>query len=132
MRLTRSVGYAVAILLQIQKDDSGRPLTAAKITRNCKFPPRFLYRVLRRLVDARLLVGTSGPGGGYTLAPRRKPITMLDIVKAVEAPPEASLLEPVCRHHRRAIARINRLSKQSAKQMSTALSKLTLDKLGRL
>jgi len=132
VRLTRSVGYAVAILLQINKDDSGAPMTAAKITKHCKFPPRFLYRVLRRLVDARLLVGTSGPGGGYTLAPRRKPITMLDIVRAVESAPEASLLQPVCRHQRRVTERINRVSKQSAARFSAALGRLTLEQLARL
>jgi len=122
----------VAILLQIQKDDSGAPVTAARITKNCKFPPRFLYRVLRRLVDAKLLVGTSGPGGGYMLARRRKPITMFDIVEAVESAPEASMLEPVCKHHKRAVARINRVSKQSAAKFSAALRKLTLDQLSRL
>ena len=132
MRLTRSVGYAVAILLQIEKDKSHALLTAAKITKNCKFPPRFLYRVLRRLVDAGLLVGTSGPGGGYTLARRRRPITLLDVVNAVESPPEASVLQPVCRRHAPAVRAINRVSRQSAKRFAAALRKITLAKLARM
>src|ERR1700704_3080893 len=107
-------------------------MTAARITKHCKFPPRFLYRVLRRLVDAGLLIGTSGPGGGYTLAKRRRPITLLDIVKAVESPPEASTLEPVCKKHARPIRAINRISAQNAKRFSTALNKLTLSRLARM
>ncbi len=88
MKLTRSVAYGVGILLQI-KDAKGRgPVTAATIAQDCKFPPRFLYRVLRRLVDAGLLIGTSGPLGGYELARRSEGITLLDIVDAVESPPE--------------------------------------------
>ena len=68
MKLTRSVSYGIGILLQIHQQSRGAPVTAAKIARGCRFPPRFLYRVLHKLVDAGLLRGTSGPGGGYALA----------------------------------------------------------------
>ncbi len=79
MRLTRSVSYAVGILLQIQELAKGGPVTAAQIARGCRFPPRFLYRILRRLVDAGILRGTSGPGGGYALLKLPQRITLLDI-----------------------------------------------------
>ncbi len=129
MKLTRSVSYAVGILLQIE--DAGRnvPVTAATIVRDCKFPPRFLYRVLRRLVDAGLLNGTSGPAGGYALAKAPSRITLLDIVNAVESPPEASVLEPVRAKHRRPTAAINRLCKANADRFKRDLAKMTLAKL---
>src|ERR1700749_1731751 len=109
MKLTRSVAYAVGILLQIEDAQRSVPFTAAMIARDCKFPPRFLYRVLRRLVDAGLLLGTSGPAGGYSLPKPAAKITLLEIVSAVESPPEASVLEPVRAKHRRPIAAINRI-----------------------
>ena len=90
MKLTRSVAYAVGILLQIQDAKRRTPVTAAQIARDCKFPPRFLYRVLRRLVDAGLLEGTSGPAGGYALAKAPADISLLEIVEAVDAPPEGT------------------------------------------
>jgi Rrf2 family protein len=88
-----------------------------------------LYRVLRRLVDAGLLVGTSGPSGGYMLAKPPSAITLLDIVNAVESPPEASVLEPVRAKHRRPIAVINRLCRANAVRFKQDLAKTTLAKL---
>ena len=104
-------------------------MTAATIARDCKFPPRFLYRVLRRLVDAGLLVGTSGPLGGYELARRSEGITLLDIVEAVESPPEPTVLEPVRAKHRRAISAVNRICRLDAERFRRELKKVTLAKL---
>ena len=129
MKLTRSVSYAVGILLQIEDARQNVPLTAASIAKGCKFPPRFLYRVLRRLVDAGLLVGTSGPAGGYALAKSPSKITLLDIVSAVESPPEPSVLEPVRAKHRRPVAIINRLCRANGDRFRRDLAKTTLAKL---
>lgn len=130
MKLTRSVSYAIGILLQIQEKE-GSPLTAARIARGAKFPPRFLYRVLRRLVDAGLLIGTSGPGGGYALAKPARAITLLDIVNAVESPPEASVLTPVRSKHRKAIVKVNRLTEQNARRFKKELRKVNLSTLAK-
>ncbi|MBI3840171.1 MAG: Rrf2 family transcriptional regulator [Planctomycetia bacterium] len=132
MKLTGSVSYAVGVLLQIQKLSGGGPVTAAKIARGCRFPPRFLYRILRRLVDAGLLHGTSGPGGGYALAKPPRRITLLDIVEGVEAAPEASVLTPVCAKQREAIAYINRICFRDAERFAAELSRINLAQLGRL
>src|SRR5688500_5065483 len=88
MRLTGSVSYAVGVLLKVEREGKGEAMTAARIARGARFPPRFLYRILRRLVDAGLLTGVSGPGGGYALARRPRRINLLDIVTAVEGPDE--------------------------------------------
>jgi Rrf2 family transcriptional regulator, iron-sulfur cluster assembly transcription factor len=132
MKLTLSVSYGVGILLQILEHSRGKPLTAAKIARGCRFPPRFLYRVLRKLVDAGLLSGTSGPGGGYTLARRPERITLLDIVGGVESAPEPSVLAPPCTRQRRALAHVNRLCRQSAEQFTAELSRVSLADLDRM
>ncbi len=132
MKLTGSVSYAVGILLQIQRLSDNGPITAAKIARGCRFPPRFLYRILRRLVDAGLLHGTSGPGGGYALAKRPRHITLLDIVEGVEAAPEASVLTPVSAKHREAITHINRICLRDAERFAAELSRVNLAQLGRV
>jgi Rrf2 family protein len=128
MRLTSSVGYAVSILLQVHKEGTGL-VTAAKISRGCKFPPRFLYRVLRRLVDAGLLVGVSGPGGGYRLARRPAQINLLEIVTAVEGQYQATRLTAACPKHRAAVTLINAVSHQIAKRASQELAKVKLSRL---
>ncbi len=129
MKLTRSVSYAVGILLQVVDESSETPVTAARIARGCRFPPRFLYRILRRLVDAELLGGTSGPGGGYRLSRTPRTITLFDIVAAVDAPPEASRLTPVRLSHRGAIAKVNDICETAASRFTADLRRVKLSEL---
>lgn len=129
MKLTRSVSYAIGILLQVSDETLAGPVTAARIARGCRFPPRFLYRILRRLVDADLLGGTSGPGGGYRLSRPPRAITLLDIVAAVDAPPEASRLVPVKAGHKAAIAKVNEICEEAAERFASDLKRLKLSDL---
>jgi Rrf2 family iron-sulfur cluster assembly transcriptional regulator len=132
MKLTRSVSYGIGILLQIHEQSRGDPVTAAKIARGCRFPPRFLYRVLHKLVSAGLLRGTSGPGGGYALARSAERIRLADIVVGVEGLPGPTVLSPVCARHRGAIALVNRLCRHSAEQFTAELGSVSLADLERM
>ena len=132
MKLTRSVGYAVGILLRVQGAVAEGPMTADSISQGCKFPPRFLYRVLRRLVDAGLLQGISGPRGGYTLAKPSRQVRLLEIVQAVEEGASSSGLVPVNRQQKPAIEFVNELCERSARQMQNQLAKVTLAQLAEL
>ena len=132
MKLTRSVGYAVGILLRVQGAVAEGPMTADSISQGCKFPPRFLYRVLRRLVDAGLLQGISGPRGGYTLAKPSRQVRLLEIVQAVEDGANSGGLVPVNRQQKPAIEFVNELCERSAKQMQNQLAKVTLAQLAKL
>lgn len=129
MQLTRSVSYAVGILLNVERAQVTGPLTATRIARRTRFPPRFLYRVLRRLVDAELMTGVSGPGGGYALAKPPGKITLLEIVEAVEGPQRATVLKAVAPQHRAAIALVNKLCENNAAAFRRALGSMTLAKL---
>ena len=132
MKLTRSVSYAVGILLRVLREDSDSPMTAAQIAKGCKFPPRFLYRVLRRLVDAQLMHGVSGPGGGYALARPASKITLYDVVVAVEGAPDITTLEPVHKSQTKAIQLINQLSERGAARFHQELKRVTLAKMAKL
>lgn len=107
-------------------------MTAARIAKGSKFPPRFLYRVLRRLVDAGLMSGTSGPGGGYALAKPAGKITLREIVAAVEGPQRPAPLAPVNTKQRHAIKFINDLSERNVKRFEQDLGRVTLAKLSKL
>lgn len=129
MNISRSVSYAVGILLKVAQDGHGTPLTAAQISKGGKFPPRFLYRVLRRLVDAGLLRGVSGPGGGYALARPAAQIHLLEITIAIEGPREPTQLEAVHPKYRKAIDRANAALKKDQHAMDRALKRITLAKM---
>ena len=132
MKLTRSVSYAVGILLKISDGRSRDPMTATQISKGAKFPPRFLYRVLRRLVDAGLLEGISGPGGGYRMAKSPSRITLLEIVRAVKSDQEPTVLSHVSPKNRKAIKHINGLTKKNAEIFSRELKRVTLSRLKRI
>jgi Rrf2 family transcriptional regulator, iron-sulfur cluster assembly transcription factor len=129
MKLTRSASYAVGVLLRIDALAEDGQVTAARIAKGCRFPPRFLYRVLRRLVAAGLLHGTSGPGGGYALARKPERITLLEIVESVEGKPSPSVLSPVHANQRAAIAVVNRLCEQNARRFVAELRQVRLSDL---
>lgn len=131
MQLTRSVSYAVGILLNVERARAEGPLTANRIARRSHFPPRFLYRVLRRLVDAEIMTGVSGPGGGYALAKPPRKITLAAIVEAVEGPITAGVLEPAAAYQKPAIARINALCEKNAVAFRKALAGATLEQLAK-
>ena len=132
MKLTLSMGYGIGVLLQIQAFNGDGPVTAARIARDCHFPQRFLYRVLRRLVDAGLLKGISGPGGGYSLAKSLGEITLLDIARSVEGEPEPSALSPACPSQRKAIRFVNDLCSKNATRFAEDLDAVSLADLERL
>jgi Rrf2 family protein len=132
MKLTLSVSYGIGVLLQIHQHAQGGPMTAARIARGCRFPRRFLYRVLHKLVDAGLLSGTSGPGGGYTLARRPEQITLLDIAASVDNLLQPSKLSPVCAQQGPAIRRVNELCRQNARRFADELRGVSLVDLERL
>ena len=131
MQLSRSVSYAVGILLRLAAEGGG-PMTASRIAAGCRFPPRFLYRILRKLVDAGLLRGASGPGGGYALNRKPRAISLLDVVLAIDGDFAPSPLPPVTGRHRRAMQEINALQDRQSEAWRKELARLSLARLSRL
>jgi Rrf2 family protein len=132
MKLTQSVGYAVGILLRVDGLTNAKPVTATAIGEGCQFPPRFLYRVLRRLVDADLLQGVPGPGGGYRLARTLREISLLEVVEAVEGLSRPEPLKPASRKHRGAIRFVNELASSENDHLAARLARVNMAKLARL
>jgi Rrf2 family protein len=67
-----------------QKSD--RPVASHKIAQERGIPERFLLKVLKPLVSARVLLSIKGPNGGYRLARPASDISMLEILEAVDGP----------------------------------------------
>src|SRR5579885_1614945 len=87
MKLTRASSYAlhaVAYMATQQKHD--RPIASHNIAAARGIPERFLLKVLKPLVSARVLLSIKGPNGGYRLARPASDITMLEILEAVDGP----------------------------------------------
>jgi len=85
MKLTRAASYALQAVHYIatQKNTTD-PVASHHIAKARKIPDRFLLKVLKPLVSARVLRSIKGPNGGYALAKKPTDITMLEIIEAVE------------------------------------------------
>jgi Rrf2 family protein len=51
-----------------------------------KIPPSFMAKILRRLVQAKLLHSSRGVSGGFSMVRPSAEITLLDIVEAIDGP----------------------------------------------
>jgi Rrf2 family protein len=86
MKLSRASAYALQALIHMAalKDN---PIVASHLVAQARgIPEKFLLKVLKPLVAARLLQSLKGPNGGYRLAKPTKAITLLEVVEAVDGP----------------------------------------------
>jgi Rrf2 family protein len=86
VKLTRASSYALHALQYMAESGQDKPVPSHQIARDRKIPERFLLKVLKPLVSARVLRSVKGPHGGYRLAKPPSKISMLEVVEAVEGP----------------------------------------------
>src|SRR5947209_1393799 len=86
MKLTRASSYALHAVVYMAGQKQDRPVASHHIAHARGIPERFLLKVLKPLVSARVLHSVKGPNGGYRLARPAKDITMLEILEAVDGP----------------------------------------------
>ncbi len=86
MKLTRACTYAIHAMSFLATQEMNKPLASHIITKAQGIPERFLVKVLRPLVTARLLMSLPGPNGGYCLSRPANKITLLEVIEAVDGP----------------------------------------------
>jgi Rrf2 family protein len=86
MKLTRASSYALHAVAFMAAQKTDKPVASHNIAAARGIPERFLLKVLKPLVSARVLRSIKGPNGGYQLAKAPNQITMLDILEAVDGP----------------------------------------------
>jgi Rrf2 family protein len=86
MRLTRASSYALHAVVHMAAQKRNKPMASHHIARARGIPERFLLKVLKPLVSARVLHSIKGPNGGYRLARPASDVTMLEVVEAVDGP----------------------------------------------
>jgi Rrf2 family protein len=86
MRLTRASSYALHAVVHMASQKQNRPVASHHIAEARGIPERFLLKVLKPLVSARVLHSIKGPNGGYRLARGPSEISMLDVIEAVDGP----------------------------------------------
>jgi Rrf2 family protein len=87
MKLTRASSYALHAVTYMAQQKSDKPVASHIIAKERGIPERFLLKVLKPLVSARVLISIKGPNGGYKLARPASDITVLEIVEGAEMAP---------------------------------------------
>lgn len=82
--LTRRADYAVRAVLALGRTTDDGRLSVRRVATEQRIPTQFLPLIMRDLVRAGLVEGTTGRAGGYRLARAPAEVSLLDIVEAVE------------------------------------------------
>jgi Rrf2 family protein len=119
MKLTRASSYALHAVAYMAAQKDNNPVASHKIAKIRHIPERFLLKVLKPLVSARVLLSVKGPNGGYRLARPASEISMLEIVEAVDGPIRG--LAPLS--HDETDGPLNHKLEQICKQTAEAIKK---------
>lgn len=100
----------MAFLALAAQEPSNKALRAKDLAERLDVPVFYISKVLRRMVEAGLLKGTKGHGGGFLLAKPARKIRFIDIFEAIEGTIEGrrcvfgwslcSSTSPCVLHHR--------------------------------
>ena len=84
--LSKSAEYALRIMAALAHPDrEAKGLVGSQVLANeTEIPSHYLSKILRRMVEANLLVAEKGHNGGFRLSRPAKAIRFVDILDAVE------------------------------------------------
>lgn len=79
---SRSSGYAIQALTYLAKQPSGRLVGAREMATGLEIPMPFLWKILRKLSEQKLVRSFKGVRGGYELARPARMIRVSDVLAA--------------------------------------------------
>lgn len=85
MRLSARVDYALRAVTELAAAGDG-PLTAERLARAQRIPPKFLESILLQLRRGGLVTAQRGPDGGYRLARPAGQISLGEIIRVIDGP----------------------------------------------
>ena len=76
--------YALRLMIDIAQNDSGNYIPLKDIAERQQISKKYLEIIVKDLVNAKLLKGVSGKGGGYKLAKKPEEYTIAEILEVSE------------------------------------------------
>ena len=130
MRLTRASSYALhAVVFMAVQRQQNKPVASHHIAKARGIPERFLLKVLKPLVSARVLHSIKGPNGGYRLARSASDISMLEIIEAVDGPIRGMAPLSQSQSDGHLERKLDTICNQSAEQLRKHLQKVRISEL---
>ena len=85
MILSQTAEYSIRAIAAISLKSEGEFVKAKEISEETGIPPHYLSKILRKLVEADLLMATKGHNGGFCLARPAGKIRIVHVLDAVES-----------------------------------------------
>ena len=86
MQLTRAADYAVRVMVYLATLSDEKRALLPDLAHATDAPGSFLSKVLQSLAHAQLISSRRGKLGGFTILPRGREATMLQVVQAIDGP----------------------------------------------
>jgi Rrf2 family protein len=80
MIINRTTQYTLQVMMHLVAHPSSQPVLARELAEQLRIPSPYLAKLLQLPCRAGWLSSTRGRGGGYTLTPGAKNITLLEIL----------------------------------------------------
>ena len=96
MRITSTEEYGLRCVLHVARMADGQPVSAQAIARHEGLSVPYVQKLMRPLVDARILVALRGSKGGYRLGRRADKVSLAQIFRALDGWPEP---DAICARH---------------------------------
>jgi Rrf2 family protein len=131
MKLTRASSYALHAVAYMAVQKQNRPVASHHIAKARGIPERFLLKVLKPLVSARVLHSIKGPNGGYRLARSASDISLLEVLEAVDGPISGQAPLSQVNGEGALDRKLEAICNQSAQQLRKQLQKVRMSELAR-
>jgi Rrf2 family protein len=130
LRFTKRVDYGLIAMQYIAEQQGNAAVEVKRIADEFGIPGELLAKVLQRLAKGGLMVGQSGPRGGYRLTRPPSAVTVGQVIRALEgAPAIVSCMTDDCAQASRCTLRKPARKLQAA--ITGLLDTMTLAELGR-
>lgn len=84
MILTQTAEYAMRAMAAVAMTDENCPCRTRDISHTTGIPSHYLSKIMRKLVEAGLLLSKKGHGGGFVMARPPEEIRFIQILEAVD------------------------------------------------
>ena len=86
LRISRKIDYGLRAMIYLASISPEAIVPFREIARQMMIPEDFLAKILKTLVDHKLVRSARGPHGGYSLGRPASQINFLEVIEAVEGP----------------------------------------------
>ncbi len=129
MKLTCASTYALHAVAYLAGQKDSR-LTASHVIANKRgISERFLLKVLKPLVAARVLISVKGPHGGYRLAKPASEISILDVIEAIDGPIQGYVPQHADQPSHPVNKKLEVICNQAAEQLRKHLAKIKVNEI---